>query len=98
MGFLRTLFGGSDGSPSDSSKEMRKLAILLATEIRLYNSDAVEDVGEGLPMSEVLQKELARSFRIYTKKVGSSAEAENIFRVEAARLLTGGDEDAIPRS
>lgn len=92
MKLLERFFGMTGSSPGDPLSEMRQLASLLVTEIRLYNEDALEEVGGGPRLPDRLTQELVRSYRMFAKQAGESESARAVFVAEAASALAGGDE------
>ena len=59
MSLLRRLFGGGSEVGGGSDREMASLAALLATEIRLYNRDAVESLAGAAQLPDELVDEIA---------------------------------------
>jgi hypothetical protein len=93
MGLLESLIGIEPEDPGDPLNEMRRLASLLMTEIRLYNADLGLGDEAGLP--EALVDELVKAHRLYTRRVGESESAREVFIVEAARVFAAGETDVV---
>ncbi len=91
---FKSLLGRKPGE-SESQSEMRRLATLLATEFKLYNSAALKEARGTPQLPDELGREVAKAYRTYAEQVGGSEEAEGIFCREFARVITPGDEHLV---
>lgn len=92
MSFFGRLFDSGRSSMPKDEREMHRLALLLASEMKLYNEEALEAETSGAELPSSLVKEVARAYELYTKTVGASEKADSIFCLELANALSRGDE------
>ncbi|MCP3960070.1 MAG: hypothetical protein GY719_19670 [bacterium] len=95
MELLKKLFGRKAPAVVDSEKERRRLAGLLATEIRLYNASALAEMSAAAEPPAWFRKEVSRSYKTFVKSCGDSPDATAIFEAETARALTDGDVELV---
>lgn len=95
MGLFDKLFGGDSAGEEPSRREMRRLAALVAMELKLYQGAALEARKGDPQLPDAVAREVARAFRKYADQVGRSAEAETIFCREVAAAIGGWDEGVV---
>ncbi len=87
--FLKMLF--SSRRTASPGHDQRQVAVLLLTEVKLYNEKVVSRLVADPGSAGVLVPELRRAYEMYAQQTDRSAEAAEVFRQEAVRIVAGGE-------
>jgi hypothetical protein len=80
----------------DKHDEARRLARLLASEIKLYNEERVEEGRRNRDIYERLKDEIDSSRRMYEERVDPQIlKSTDYFYQELVRILAAGDAKAL---
>lgn len=90
--------GSTSTSTVSSVGEAVVVARLLATEVRLYNEDVMENIGDLTDLPDRVAKDLVKVYRKYVEEVGRAGSLKRTFVAEAAMSLTSGDERLIAKT
>jgi hypothetical protein len=82
------------GKGGGGQKDPYRLAVLLVTEIQLYNQELLDRARREKAISRLLGDELGRSRRMYEKRIGPDARGTH-FDDAVLRILAQGDPELL---